>query len=969
MTVGTEFLVNTYTASSQFSPSITHLEGGGFVVSWMSLFQDGIFFSLRGQVFDADGTAVGSEIEIGSNSEAQQTDSVLTALPDGGFMAAWSNGEIMAQRYDSLGNLVDDEFQVNTYDSDGQTVPSIATLSDGGIVITWNSSGQDGSGLGVYGQIYNADFTTQGSEFHIPTQTSGGQHTSVVTQMNDGGFMVAWESAGQDGSNKGVFGQRYDASGVKDGLEFQVNTYTTNNQQNITITNLTDGGFVVVWESTGQDGASGGIYGQIYNADSSVQGSEFIINTITASNQIEASITATSDGGFVVVWRSHGNVGNGFNVFGQRYDGDGNTTGSEFLINTGVAGTQYTPDVSTLPDGNIVVAWVSSKGDGSSSSGIIAKVISGTAGEASGEVSISGDFLIDAPLTAVDDSIFDINGIGQYSYQWQSNGTDIVGATEQTYSPTDAYGGTDITVIVSFIDGIGGSESITSAAYAIGTGKFVLGTTASETLIGTDGDDLIFGDDGDDILIGGDGGDELEGGNGSDTVDYSASDEKVLINLQNNSHSKGHAEGDSLVDIQNVIGSAYDDILIGDSEDNIFTGGKGADTIQTADGDDKVYAEKGDDHVELGAGDDYVRVGGGAEYFDGGEGVDTISYYKSSGGVTIDLSTNEASGSWAENDTVLNFENVYASKAGDDYIVGSSDDNLIKTYGGDDKVYAGKGDDVVKLGSGDDYVRVGGGEEYFDGGSGTDTISYYKSSGGVTINLATNTVSGSWAENDTVKNFENVYASKTGDDHITGTSGANYIKTYGGDDRVYSGGGDDIVKLGSGDDYVKSGGGADILYGGSGDDRFDAGSGDDIIYGGSGADSFHYDFGEGFDTIKDFEDDIDIIQLDNSGYADIAEAMTHATQVDDDVVLDFGNGDGLTIENATLSQVIDDLLLVQAVYLINIIQIQTQKSSLRVAFLCLVQTYVFCNLNSWIIKAENKKGSVKEPLFIKALSF
>ena len=165
------------------------------------------------------------------------------------------------------------------------------------------------------------------------------------------------------------------------------------------------------------------------------------------------------------------------------------------------------------------------------------------------------------------------------------------------------------------------------------------------------------------------------------------------------------------------------------------------------------YLRAGVDKVELGSGNDYVRVGGGVETFDGGSGCDYISYYDSSNGVNINLATNEVSGSWAANDTISSFEGVSGSRTGDDTITGTSGANTIRTYGGDDRVFAGRGSDKVELGSGNDYVRVGGGVETFDGGSGRDYISYYGSSNGVNINLATNKVSGSWAANDTISSL------------------------------------------------------------------------------------------------------------------------------------------------------------------------------------------------------------------------
>ena len=154
----------------------------------------------------------------------------------------------------------------------------------------------------------------------------------------------------------------------------------------------------------------------------------------------------------------------------------------------------------------------------------------------------------------------------------------------------------------------------------------------------------------------------------------------------------------------------------------------------------------------------------------------------------------------------------------DDRITGTNSDDIIRAAGGNDKVYSLKGNDVVHLGAGNDYVRAGGGREEFHGGSGRDSLSYYESSKGVTINLATNAVSRGWASNDVISGFENVSGSRIGHDKIYGTDGANTIRTYGGNDKVYAGGGTDKVYLGDGNDYVRVGGGREEFHGGDGRD-------------------------------------------------------------------------------------------------------------------------------------------------------
>jgi Ca2+-binding RTX toxin-like protein len=477
----------------------------------------------------------------------------------------------------------------------------------------------------------------------------------------------------------------------------------------------------------------------------------------------------------------------------------------------------------------------------------------------------------------------------------------IVGGDEDNYFYTDtgrnpadiSGGGGDDTIITGGqSDQLSGGDG-DDLIYGGGGDDYVQGGSGDDVLYGDRGDDRVFtggGNDtvslgaGDDYVRVGGGVESFDGGEGNDYISYYDSSNGITVDLAANTISGSWGANDTINSFEGISGSRMgDDVIYGTS---------GANVIRTYGGDDRVFSRGGTDTVELGSGNDYVRVGGGAESFDGGSGIDYISYYDSSNGITANLAENTISGSWAVNDTINSFEGISGSRTGNDEITGTSGANVIRTYGGNDRVYAGSGADVVELGSGNDYVRVGGGAESFDGGSGSDYISYYDSSNGINIDLAADTVSGSWAVNDTIANFESASGSGTGDDRMYGTSGSNTLKGFGGDDKLYGRSGDDK------------------LYGGSGSDRFDGGAGTDQLWGGADADTFHLDFGEGHDIIEDFENNVDLIELDNFTFEPGEDAFDYADQVGDDVVFDFGNGDRLTVRDVSIGQLANDLVLV-----------------------------------------------------------
>src|SRR4029079_12981744 len=130
----------------------------------------------------------------------------------------------------------------------------------------------------------------------VNTQSIGAQMHTSVAGLTDGGFVVTWQSFGQDGDRGGIYGQRYGSAGQAVGNEFLINTNTTDNQDFPSVTGLSGGGFVVAWESAELNGDAGGLYGQRYNGLGKRLGNQFRINTAPEGFQPVAA--KLGDGGF-----------------------------------------------------------------------------------------------------------------------------------------------------------------------------------------------------------------------------------------------------------------------------------------------------------------------------------------------------------------------------------------------------------------------------------------------------------------------------------------------------------------------------------------------------------------------------------------------------------------------------------------------------------------------------------------------
>ncbi len=334
-----------------------------------------LFFGVFGQRFDAAGNPAGSEFQVNTYTTGPQAYPAVAADGLGNFDVVWqSPGQdgsldgVFGRRYNSAGAPLGIEFQINAFTTGEQARPAVAADGAGNFIVVWDSAGQDGASTGVIGRRFNSAGTALGNDFQINTYTTNSQSSPAVAAAGAGSFVVVWmSSGGQDGSGDGVFGQRFNSAGTPVGSEFQVNSYTTGSQQRPAVAVDGSGNFVVVWSSSGGDGSFSGVFGQLFTVGGSPVGGNFQVNTYTTNNQFAATVAADDSGEFVVAWGSPGQDGGGYGVFGQRFGAAGGTpVGSEFRINRTTAGDQGAPAVAAAGAGEFVVAFVSDGQDGSS---------------------------------------------------------------------------------------------------------------------------------------------------------------------------------------------------------------------------------------------------------------------------------------------------------------------------------------------------------------------------------------------------------------------------------------------------------------------------------------------------------------------------------------------------------------------------------------------------------------------------
>ena len=363
----------------------------------------------------------------------------------------------------------------------------------------------------------------------------------------------------------------------------------------------------------------------------------------------------------------------------------------------------------------------------------------------------------------------------------------------------------------------------------------------NDILIGADGDDELLGGGGNDALYGGSGIDSYDGGEGVDTVGFSSEFTQIRADLRTEKVFIDAGQPSEIVEdlknIENLIGTQFNDQLIGDANNNRLEGLAGTDLL---------VGNEGNDTLMGGDGDDNLNGGTGLDYIDGGDGRDWVFYRSEGTAITADLTQNavfftDAAGNQVT-ETLLNVENVRGTEF-DDTLIGNDDSNSLN---GDE------GNDILLGGLGNDNLFGGTGLDYIDGGEGRDWVFYRSEGTAITADLTQNTVFFTDAAGnqvtETLLNVENVRGTEF-DDTLIGNDDSNSL---------------------NGDE------GNDILLGGLGNDN---------LYGGAGADTFVISISQGIDRIHDFEVGIDRIGLGGS----LTFGQLSITQSNSDTQINFGN--------------------------------------------------------------------------------
>lgn len=547
-----------------------------------------------------------------------------------------------------------DAIGVTASDANEENGVSLVELSDGSVLVAWTEVYDTGSGLSTNLRVSKFSATgTQTLDGAIVLAGGAGisQFEPNVVALDGGHFMLTWRVEGDIGAaSDPIMGQVFDSDAVAKAALFQVNKTEGNTMVDPRSVGLAGGDVLTVWEveNGAADGDGVGLLGRIWDPDNAPSNAPFVVNTTATGDQYLQSVTALSDGGFVVAWTQEVDTGEDsiITARAQIFSATGTKVGAEIELDSDDEYDELSVAVYGLPDGKFVTAVARG------SAGIQLQVYGGESTAEGEAFYVPGShYFVGAEGAVLDIALLSDGNLAlTYGRKFDS------GYSSQTYTPTQVFEYNS----VSGLNYVGTADGDTQDG---GAGNDVMeggdgndkmnGLAGHDEISGGAGNDRLSGDAGNDIVDGGAGKDRVKGGTGADDL-YGRGGKDDLSGGDGDDYLSGGSGNDMLSG-----GAGFDQLDTGAGNDTAY-GGDGEDTLSGDEGNDQIFGEDGDDEIEGGKGNDKVSGGAGNDYVYGGDG----------------------------NDKVLGGD-------GDDELWGDTGNDRIKGGSGNDLIVGGKGKDKL----------------------------------------------------------------------------------------------------------------------------------------------------------------------------------------------------------------------------------------------------------------------------------
>lgn len=791
--IGGETLVNSSIAGSQAYPSVAALADGGWIISWAGVGADDAY-DVFTQRYSADGTTPIPETQVVKTGS--QSTPAITGLSDGGWVLSWTdNRQVLFQRYDSSGNAIGNEVTVSQ--SSTAFSASVTAIEDGGWVVSWYEIDTQKNYIGyTRAQRFTEDGEPAGT---LQSFGNFAQETSPsVTTLSDGGWLMAWR--GWDG----IYTQRYDANNNPIGTPNSISA----SGGDVDVIGLADGGWLITLST--YDTWSEYDYAETISTRFNASGQQIAVISSGERGDMQTTPAVTTplpDGGWLVTWEAMDDDYTG--IFSQRYNAQGvaqllevNGTdqddvlrGQSPLALSGGAGNDiyvvetaaaivrehvgegvdavYSYLSSYTLEKNVENGRILATGPGSITGNELNNVLYAGTGESGYGYVLNGGAGIDTASFAYSKIgvTAQINFPGNMinpAYNSLNDMENLIGSDHNDFLGGD-LGNNVINGGLGADKMTGGDGSDTyyvdnAGDEVIETGlgtdivysylaNYTLGNNVENGLILSTGIANITGNSLNNVIYAGAGNNLLNGAGGVDTVSYAYAASAISANLAiTTAQTTGGSGLDTLIAIENLIGSAYSDSLIGNSANNKLSGG---------------------------AGNDVLNGGAGADNLVGGDGSDTY-FVDNAGDVISETNADLSSGG---NDLV----NSYISK----YILSANIENGRVTATGTASLTGNTLHNILYAGVGNNVL---------DGSGGSDTASYQYSSAAVTVSLAIAAAQATGSSgSDTLISIENLSGSNY-NDTLTGNAANNSLSGGLGNDTLNGGAGVDKMLGGDGSD-------------------------------------------------------------------------------------------------------------------------------------------------------------------------
>ncbi len=677
-----EFTANTFHAGSQWSPAVAVLNNGDFIVTYESVSGFNAA-SILDEQFDNDGVrAPGSWDLVNSTTTGAQRDSKVAALDNGGYVVVFSDTSlgtadrtIRFRLFDDNGVALGSDVNIGVSGSD-EYGASVATLADGRFIVTWTLRSPGSFRGDIYRAVYNEDGTVSLNATPVTSGSTTINHVeNEVAALADGGYVVAYwqEDAAIVGYNAAIRARIYNSDNT---LRATVAIGNTSLEPHVI--GLSDGRWAIVYQDRSWGTGKSDITLAIYNANGSMSSAPVRANAVVGNGQWEANIAELGAGFLLVTW-THDSGSGEWHIKGRVFASNGTAVTNEFSVEQSFDGQMQSRVAGGL-NGRFMVTYTDLQTSGPDTSdwhigAQLSELQRNSVGDAAADT-IIGDTLRDVMIGNGGNDFLD--GRGQNDVLDGGNGNDRLKGGD----------GDDVLIGGAGNDTIRGNTDNDRANGGPGN-DYILGGHGEDLLSGGDGGDSINGQTGSDTLNGGGGNDTLLGGFQNDTLnggphnDYlnGGSADDVLNGSSGSDTIIGSTGHDRLFG-----GSGNDvlkagngnDTLKGGADSDLLAGGLHSDTLVGDTGNDTLQGQSGLDLLIGGAGSDVLIGGSNADtfVFAKGFGPDTINDF-SVDQDTLQLNTNL----WVGTLTAQQVVNSFASVVGNNTILDFNGSNDLTVKG------------------------------------------------------------------------------------------------------------------------------------------------------------------------------------------------------------------------------------------------------------------------------------------------